>query len=115
MSFELLLNHWLSSLLVCAHDLGRLIFRQSRLQELLERPTLLLDEVSHQKPIARVAAIFHPHRDIDRIVSKRVVQLIERLPLLYADIVRQSLPYPLRHVEAVETDMFRRDDMSELV
>src|SRR5215475_4742566 len=104
-----------SPILVRAHELGRFVFRQSRLQELIDRPTLPLDEVRYQQPVARVEAIFDPHRDIDRPVAKRIAQLFERLAVLYGDIVGQSLPYPLRNVQAGETDMFPGNHMSEFV
>lgn len=79
------------------HNVDCCIGRQSCRQKLVSSPTLLLDEVRHQQTIARITAVLDSHRGVVRSVTPRVPQPLERLSVLYTDIIGQSLPCPLRH------------------
>ena len=55
-------------------------------------------------------------RNIDRSITKRVMQLPKRLPVLDTDIVGKALEYPLRHaIIGKATGMLHFNDMSEFV
>jgi hypothetical protein len=87
------------SLLVRAHDLDRLVVGQSRVQELLDGPSLLLDEVCDQQAISRIGTLCLHHEYVDWTVSKCVSQLLERLPVLDPHIVGEAFPDPLRQAK----------------
>src|SRR5258708_37341097 len=100
------------SLLVRAHDLDRLVGGQSRVQELLDGPSLLLDEVCDQEAISRIGTVCLHHGDVDRTVSKCVSQLLQRLPVLDPHIVGKAFPNPFRQAKKTShTDMFAGNNM----
>src|SRR5262245_38811510 len=98
-----------------AHDRGRLLLRQSCLQQLVDRPSLFLEEEHNEQSVPRVEAILHHHRDIDWPLAKRGPQLLERPPVVYADIVGETFPCPSRYAKASEAEIFPDDDMREFV
>src|SRR5215831_2736183 len=59
------------------HELDCPIFTQPRLQELINGPTLPLNEKPDEQAVAGIEAIFYSHRVIDRSVVKRVPQLLK--------------------------------------
>src|SRR5262249_29616592 len=88
---------------------------QRRPQQLIDGPTLFLDEVRHQQPVARIGSIPDPHLVIHDPIAERVAQLLERLPVLDPDIVGKPLPDPLWHVQTAEAEMLPGDDVGDLV
>src|SRR5215475_6214584 len=58
-----------ASSLIRAHDLNCLVERQSCLQKRAGGPALFLDEITDEQPVARIAAVTHPHRHIDGAVA----------------------------------------------
>ncbi len=97
------------------HNLGRGSGRQSCCKKLVDSPTLLLDEICDQQAIARITAVLDSCRRIVRPVTQRVTQLLERLPVRYADIIGQSFPRPLRHQIASYAKVLISNDMGKFV
>src|SRR5262249_25677546 len=104
-----------ASSLIRAHDLNCLVERQSCLQKRAGGPALFLDEISDEQPVARIAAVTHPHRHIDGAVAERVAQLLERFPVLDSHVIGPAFPYPLGHEEPSKTEVLAGNDVRELV
>src|SRR5580698_5349517 len=99
---------------VGAHNRVRFVFGQSRVEEVIHGPSLLLHEVGDEQAVARIAAVPHAHRDIDGPLAEGVAEVLERLAVFNPDVIGKAFPHPCWDVTMVEA-VLDFDHMRQLV